>query len=152
MRKHIFNIWWTFLQLRHMCLDQDIIENDHSKPDKGRKQKYWLQKENNHFSQFGPTSVFSRSYCIERWERVKVKKSPKPKQNVSSSWPQSLPEARLSYSLVILGLQLILPSLVQSFKIWIICVTRCKRLEKRTMHCIYLQRFSLIIDPWISNH
>jgi len=48
-----------------------------------------------HHIQFGPTSVFSRSYCIE-------------------SWPQSLPEARLSYSLVILGLQLILPSLVIS--------------------------------------
>ena len=70
------------------------------------------------FHSSGQLQFSQGATALKGTKRIKVKKdSPKLNTNVSLSWPQSLPEARLSYSLVILGLQLILPSLVQSFKI-----------------------------------
>ena len=106
-----------------MCVDQDIIENGPSKPDRVQKQKYLLycRRKIIIFHSSGQLQFSQGATALKGGNVSKLKNPQKLKTNVSSSWPQSLPEARLSYSLVILGLQLILPSLVQSFNLNHLC-------------------------------
>ena len=98
-----------------MCLDQDMIENGHSKPDRGKKQKYLIYQRRKIiiFHSSGQLQFSQGATALKGGNVSKLQNPPNLYTNISLSWPQSLPEARLSYSLVILGLQLILPSLVQ---------------------------------------
>ena len=99
-----------------MCLDQDMIENGHSKPDRGKKQKYLIYQRRKIiiFHSSGQLQFSQGAIALKGGNVSKLQNPPNLYTNISLSWPQSLPEARLSYSLVILGLQLILPSLVHT--------------------------------------
>ena len=99
-----------------MCLDQDMIENGHSKPDRGKKQKYLIYQRRKIiiFHSSGQLQFSQGATALKGGNVSKLQNPPNLYRNISLSWPQSLPEARLSYSLVILGLQLILPSLVHT--------------------------------------
>ena len=64
-----------------MCLDQDIIENGHSKPDRGKKQKYLLdcRRKIIIFHSLGQLQFSQGATALKGTKHVKVTKSPKHK-------------------------------------------------------------------------
>ena len=64
-----------------MCLDQDMIENGHSKPDRGKKQKYLIYQRRKIiiFHSSGQLQFSQGAIALKGGNVSKLKKSPKPK-------------------------------------------------------------------------